>query len=103
KKMLADPAAVAALRKAFIPVVKCEGGQSFTVADAAVPAEHHVKVQLEESSMTMTPATPAPIPPDYADRVVGHWTCELRQVGKIDDLERGRLRILWVLIATGFG
>jgi hypothetical protein len=53
----------------------------------------------------MTPAvvTPTPVPPDYADRVVGHWTCELRQTGKIDDLERGRLRILWVLIATGLG
>jgi hypothetical protein len=102
KKELADPAAVEVLKKALIPVVKCEGGQSYTVADAAVP-EHHVKVQLEESSMTMTPAAVPPIPADYADRVVGHWTCELRQVGKIDDLERGRLRILWVLIATGLG
>ena len=106
KKKLGDPAAVAALRKALIPVVKCDGGQSFTVADApAEPVEpqHHVKVQLDESSMTMTPEPAhAPIvPPDYTDRVVAHWTCSMRNAGKIDDLERGRLLILWVLVATG--
>lgn len=95
-KKLADPNAVDALRKATIPIVKCEGGQTFTVADAP-EAEHHVTVQIDESSMTLTPT----VPPDYADRIVAHWTCELRQSGAIDQLERGRLRILWVLIATG--
>jgi hypothetical protein len=107
KKKLGDATAVAALRKALIPVVKCDGGQSFTVADATVPAadagEHHVKVQLDESSMTMTPEPqhPPTVPADYGDRVVAHWTCTIRNAGKIDDLERGRMLILWVLVATG--
>jgi hypothetical protein len=94
KSKLEDDDAVDALRKATIPVVKCDGGQAFTVADAP---ERHIKVQLDESSMTMMPTVPA----DYADRVVQHWTCEVRQVGSIDKLNRGRIRILWVLIATG--
>lgn len=96
KKKLDDPEAVATLRAANIPVVTCEGGQTFTVADAPEP-EHHVTVQIDESSMTLTPSVPA----DYADRIVQHWTCEVRQAGSIDELLRGRIRILWVLVATG--
>jgi len=55
----------------------------------------HVNVQIDESSMTLT------LPPDLADQVVAHWTCELRQVGKFDRLENDRVRILWAMIATG--
>jgi hypothetical protein len=94
KGKLADPAYVEALRKATITIVRCEGGQTFTVADAPEP-EHHAVVQIEESEMTPT------VPNDYADLVVAHWTCELRQAGAIDALEVNRMRILWVLIATG--
>lgn len=104
KKKLADPTAVAALRRALIPVVKCEGGQSFTIADAvAEEPPHHVKVQLDESSMTMTPEPShgPSVPPDYTDRVVAHWACTMRNAGRIEELEAGRLRILWVLVATG--
>ena len=50
--------------------------------------------------MTMM-ATEPKVPPDFALKSVAHWTCELRLAGKIDDLERGRALILWVLIATG--
>jgi hypothetical protein len=96
KKKLDDPEAVATLRAANIPVVTCDGGQTFSVADAPEP-EHHVTVQLDESSMTLTPSVPA----DYADRIVQHWTCEVRQAGSIDELMRGRIRILWVLVGTG--
>ena len=66
---------------------------------AAHPDEEprHVTVQIDESSMTLTPT----LPPDLADRVVAHWTCELRQVATFDQLERGRLRILWAMILTG--
>ena len=95
KGKLEEPDAVAALRKAMIPVVKCDGGQAFTVADA--PEERHITVQLDESSMTMTPSVPG----DYADRIVQHWICEMHQIGAIDALKAGRMRILWVLIATG--
>ncbi len=59
-----------------------------------------VKVQLDESSMTMMPAVPT-VPADLGQKVVQHWTCELRLAAKLDQLERGRLRILWVLIGTG--
>jgi hypothetical protein len=58
------------------------------------------QVQIDESSMTMM-ATEPKVPPDFAQKSVAHWTCELRLAGKIDDLERGRALILWVLIATG--
>jgi len=57
----------------------------------------HATVQIDESSMTLTQT----LPPDLADRFVAHWTCELRQVATFDRLERGRLRILWAMIATG--
>ncbi|HEY1557533.1 MAG TPA: hypothetical protein VGF94_22025 [Kofleriaceae bacterium] len=96
KKRLADPASAEALRKAMISVVHCEGGLTVSVADVPEP-EHHVTVQIDESSMTLTPT----VPNDYADTVVKHWTCEMRQAGAIDSLERGRHLILWVLLATG--
>jgi hypothetical protein len=57
----------------------------------------HVKVQIDESSMTLTPT----LPPDFADRVTAHWACELRQAATYDRLERGRMRILWAMVATG--
>jgi hypothetical protein len=97
KAKLENEDAVEALRKATIPVVKCDGGQTFSVADAPESGGRRITVQLDESSMTMMPS----VPTDYADRVVQHWTCEIRQVGSIDKLNRGRIRILWVLIATG--
>jgi hypothetical protein len=56
-----------------------------------------VQVQIDESSMTLTQA----VPPNFADRIVAHWACELRQAATFDRLERGRLRILWAMIATG--
>ncbi|MFT3699370.1 MAG: hypothetical protein QM831_39850 [Kofleriaceae bacterium] len=107
KKKMTDPAAVAALRAALIPVVKCEGGSSFSVAeDAPEPAEHHrhVKVEMEESSMTMVPEPPkaAPEPPiDYGARLAANMTCEINNSAKLAEAEQGRLQILWVLVATG--
>ena len=38
---------------------------------------------------------------DLTDRILAHWTCEMRQVARFDRLERGRARILWAMIATG--
>jgi hypothetical protein len=79
-------------------------------ADAAKPSEvrkpraaaaddepRRVQVQIDESTMTLTQA----VPPDFADRIVAHWSCELRQAATFDRLERGRQRILWAMIATG--
>ena len=64
---------------------------------AADSEPRHATVQLDESSMTLTPV----LPPDLADRFVAHWTCEIRQAATFDRLERGRLRILWAMIVTG--
>jgi hypothetical protein len=62
--------------------------------------ERRVKVQIEESTMEMTPTLPK-VPTDFAAKVVGHYTCEMKLAGKIEDLEHGRALILWVLIGTG--
>jgi hypothetical protein len=66
-------------------------------AGATDDEPRRVQVQIDESSMTLTQAVPA----NFADRIVAHWTCELRQAATFDRLERGRLRILWAMIATG--
>jgi hypothetical protein len=68
---------------------------SAAAGSAADEEPRHVNVQIDESSMTLT------LPPDLADQVVAHWTCELRQVGKFDRLENDRVRIQWAMIATG--
>ncbi len=96
KEKLASGECVDALKKAQIPVVKCEGGESYSVADAE-PAPRRATVQLEESSMTITPT----LPTDFADRIVSHHMCEMRQAGTRDRVGDGRLRILYVLIGTG--
>jgi hypothetical protein len=77
-------------------------GSAAKAARAAAPAPaapddepRHVKVQLDESSMTL------PLPPDFVEQTIKHWACELKQASKFDRLERGRLRILWAMIATG--
>jgi hypothetical protein len=95
KTKFEDADAVDALRKAQVPVVKCEGGDSHSVADADPP--RRATVQLEESSMTITPT----LPTDFADRIISHHICEMRQAGQIDALEAGRMRILTVLLGTG--
>jgi hypothetical protein len=73
---------------------------------AGDPVTGRGTVQLEESSMTLTPPPPPPpprvmSPHEVADQISEHWTCELAQVAERDRLERGRLRILWAMIATG--
>jgi hypothetical protein len=62
-----------------------------------------VKVQLDESSMDMVapPVVITPIPEDLGAKVVAHWTCEFKLTARLEALERGRLRILFVLIGTG--
>ncbi len=107
KHKMADPVAVATLRAALIPVVKCDGGSSFSVAEGALPnGEHHVKVQLDDSTITITPApdVAAPVPtvrPNYAKQFGAHFSCVYRNADKMDDSKLGRRRILWVLVGTG--
>jgi len=80
-----------------------DAGSAAGGADAASAEEEpprRIKVQIEESTMEMTPTAPK-VPEDFAAKVVGHWTCELKLAGKIAKLEHGRELILWVLIGTG--
>ena len=99
KDQFQDPVLVEALKAALISVVKCDGGQTFSVAEAA-PHEHHVKVQIDESSMKLTPELPK-IPGDYTDSIVKHWACDMTHAAQLEDTEAKRLRILYLLIATG--
>lgn len=77
-----------------------EGSAAGSDGSAGSDEPHRATVQIDESSMTMM-ATEPKLPADFAQKSVAHWTCELRLTGKLDDLERGRRLILWVLIGTG--
>ena len=79
------------------PAAESAAGSAAASNEPPVDEPRHVKVQIDESSMTLTTT----LPPDLADRIAAHWTCELRQVATFDQLERGRMRILWAMIATG--
>jgi hypothetical protein len=70
-------------------------GAGSAAGSASDDEPRHVQVQIDESSMTLA------LPPDLAERAIAHWSCEFRQVGKLDRLERDRLRIQWAMIATG--
>ncbi len=80
-----------------VPATSMKLDEAGGSAAAGDDETRHVKVQIDESSMTLT----STLPPDFADRVTAHWACELRQAATFDRLERGRLRILWAMIATG--
>jgi hypothetical protein len=56
---------------------------------------HHRNVTVTLSSITEV------LPPDYAQVVAGHWTCVIDHAGKIGELENGKMRIFYVLLATG--
>jgi hypothetical protein len=65
--------------------------------DPLAPADDRPRVQIDQSSMTLTPATPE----DRGQAIAAHWTCELEQAARIRELEAGRRRIFYVLLATG--
>ncbi len=65
---------------------------------------HHVTVQLDESSLTLTPTVPVWTPPlggSFVDEIAAHWKCQLANAHKLELLDFGRLRILLVLIGSG--
>jgi hypothetical protein len=64
------------------------------------PPRRRATVQIDESTINIMP-TVAPVPPDFGVKVVDHWACELRLIGKLEQLDGGRLRILIVLVLTG--
>jgi hypothetical protein len=66
----------------------------------------HVQVQIDESSLTLTPTVPIWTPPisstsSFVDQIASHWKCQLAIGHKLEALDFGRLRILLVLIASG--
>jgi len=64
----------------------------------------HVKVQLDESSLTLTPTVPVWTPPlatTFVDEIAAHWKCQISQEHQLYMLDLGRLRILLVLIGSG--
>ncbi len=70
-----------------------------------VTGPHHVTVQIDDETMTLVPPAPVvqTVPKGWGDAVVAHWSCEMRQAGALDDLERGHTRILLVLVVTSIG
>jgi len=79
------------------PSVPTEVGEVGEPATGEVGGRARGRVQLEESSMTLTPAGPQ----ELRARVLAHWECELRQKGLISDLTSRRRNIVWVLFASG--
>lgn len=90
-----DPAAEAAPAHAVAPAPA--PAPSPTPGPDVAPDDDRPRVQIDQSSMTLTPAAPE----DRGEAVAAHWTCEHEQAGRIRDLEAGRRRIFYVLLATG--
>ncbi|HVK84570.1 MAG TPA: hypothetical protein VM513_10715 [Kofleriaceae bacterium] len=67
---------------------------------AADAPPRRATITMGDSSLTLV-KTVKKMPPDFGVKIVAYWTCKLRQAGKLEALEHGRLRILWVLIGTG--
>jgi hypothetical protein len=65
-------------------------------ADGEEPAPRKREVVIEESSMTINP-----VPERFAEEVAAHYECEFRQQARLGELEDGRMRIFWTLIASG--
>ncbi len=78
------------------PSVPTEVGEP-APGEVGAPARARGRVQLEESSMTLTPAGPQ----ELRARVLAYWECVLRQKGLITDLTSRRRNIVWVLFASG--
>ncbi|MBP8805779.1 MAG: hypothetical protein KBG48_16245 [Kofleriaceae bacterium] len=61
-------------------------------------------VVVHESTLTMETPPPPPPPradPNYATKVAAHHQCELARQAAIDELGRGKTRIVLVLVASG--
>jgi len=82
------------------PPAAGKGSAAGSGSGATEEPRARTKVVMDESSMTMIPSV-LKLPEDFGQKVVGHWTCELKLGADINALERGRLLILYVLIGTG--
>jgi hypothetical protein len=82
-------------------------GSDGSAGAAEPPRHHHIAVTIEESDMTMMPATqPAAAPvqkvrADLVDQIAKHWTCRLGVWSEMETIRDRRDLILWVMIGTG--
>jgi hypothetical protein len=60
-----------------------------------------IEVSLEPMQVPPAVLVVPPVPADFGQRVIDHWACELSITNEVNDLERGRLMILYVMIGTG--
>ncbi len=65
------------------------------------PPRPKINVTLDEMEVPKPRWIIPPVPADFGDKVISHYTCELDIAAKVDGLEAGRTRILMVLIFTG--
>jgi hypothetical protein len=80
-------------------------GASGSADGAAAGAEpdrprHKIVVDLDPMELPQEPKASI-LPETYAAAVVKHWTCRLKIDAAKRSLDRGRDRILWVLLGTG--
>ena len=65
------------------------------------PRHPNITVTLDDMQLPDPVLVVPPIPSDFKSTVVAHWACKFEIANAIDRLERGRVRILFVLIGTG--
>jgi hypothetical protein len=65
------------------------------------PPRKKINVTLEPMQLPPPVIVVPPVPADFGERVIKYWTCELSITNELGDLEAGRMKILYVLIATG--
>ncbi len=72
-------------------------------AGSATEAAERPRIVMTESTMELVPEVipQIVIPPKFGESFAHRWACELGIAVDIEDLEAGRLRILYVMIATG--
>jgi hypothetical protein len=64
------------------------------------PSRRKIVVSLDPMELPQAPKMSG-LPPEYVASVVKHWTCRLKIDAAKRSLERGRDRILWVMLGTG--
>jgi hypothetical protein len=65
------------------------------------PPRNKINVTLEPMQLPPPVLIVPPVPDDFGERVIRYWACELSITNELNDLEEGRLLILYVLIGTG--
>jgi hypothetical protein len=77
-----------------------EGAEDADGLDEDGRPRRKIVVSLDPMELPQASKAP-PLPADYATTIVKHWTCRLKIDAAKRNLERGRDRILWVLVGTG--